>query len=58
MKRKNIELFLEGWVATLKYLDHHRIHGTLLFGGISFYIILTALKFVTPELIQIIEALK
>lgn len=58
MKRSKSEIILEAWLATLKYLDHHNIQGRILFAGISITIFLLAIKFVTPELIQIIEELK
>lgn len=58
MKKSKWELFLEGWKETLDYLDHHNVQGRILFTGISATLILCALKFVTDDLIKIIEVLK
>lgn len=58
MKKSKSEIALEAWLATLKYLDHHRVQGRILFAGISVTIFLLAIKFVTPELLQIIEEVK
>lgn len=58
MKKSKWELFLIGWKDTLKYLDHHKVQGRILFTGISVSMILLAIKFVSDDLIKIIEVLK
>lgn len=58
MKKSKFELFLEGWKETLRYLDNHKIQGRILFTGIAASLIICSLKFVTDDLIKIIEVLK
>jgi hypothetical protein len=58
MKRSKSELALEALLNVLDYLDHHKIQGRMLFCGVSVNLVLLAIKYVTPELILIIEALK
>ena len=58
MKKSKWELFLESWKEILDYLDHHNVQGRILFTGISASLILCALKFVTDDLVKIIEVLK
>lgn len=58
MKKNKWELFLIAWKETLKYLDNHKVQGRILFTGVSTSMILLALKFVSDDLIKIIEVLK
>lgn len=58
MKKSKPELLLDGWLATLKYLDHHKVQGRILFVGISASLIFLAFKLCAPELVTIITALK
>lgn len=58
MKKSKAEIMLEAWLATLNYLDHHKIQGRILFTGVSLTMFLLAIKFTSPEIIKIIEASK
>lgn len=58
MKKSKGEIFLEAWIVTLNYLEHHPIQGRILFVGITINAALIALKFVAPELVLIIEQFK
>lgn len=56
MKKSKAELLLEGWLATLKYLDHHKVQGRILFAGVSLTISLLVLKLCAIELVTVIKA--
>jgi hypothetical protein len=56
--KKKFEIFLEAYIATLNYLDNHKIQGRILFTGISAFLIILSLKIVSSDLIKIIQALK
>ena len=56
--KKKFEIFLEAYIATLNYLDSHKIQGRILFTGISAFLIILSLKIVSSDLIKIIQALK
>jgi hypothetical protein len=58
MKKSKAQICLEAWLATLKYLDHHKVQGRILFAGVSLTMFLLAIKVTAPEIIKIIEALK
>jgi hypothetical protein len=58
MKKTKFDYLLEMLKEILDYLDNHKIQGRILFTGVSASIILLSLKFITDDLIKIIEVLK
>jgi hypothetical protein len=58
MKKSKAEIMLETWLATLNYLDHHKIQGRILFVGVSAFLIFLGLHISSDSIVKIIEASK
>jgi hypothetical protein len=58
MKKSKAEMILQAWLELLNYLDRHKVQGRVMFVGISFSLVLLALKYSVNEIVTIIGALK
>lgn len=58
MKKSKAEMILQAWLELLNYLDRHKVQGRIMFIGISFSLMLLALKYSVNELVIIIGALR
>ena len=58
MKKTKWDYLLEMLKEILDYFDNHKIQGRILFTGVSASLIILSIKFITDDLIKIIEVLK